>query len=59
MKQPFIKLHENDNGDIVITYIGDASFGDQVEPQVLVIELEDVERVSDLMVKFHDEVTNG
>jgi hypothetical protein len=59
MKQPFIKLYENVNGDIVITYIGDASFGDLVEPQVLVIEPEDVERVSDLMVKFHDEVTNG
>jgi hypothetical protein len=59
MKHPFIKLHKNAQGDIVITYISDASFGDQVKPQVLVIEPEDVDLVCNLIVNFNKEVSNG
>lgn len=52
MKQPFIKINENNNEDIVITYIGDAECGDTIEPQVMIIDPDDAHQILNILSDF-------
>ena len=59
MKQPFIKFHQNGLGAIVITYIGEASFGDQVTPEVMVIGSDDIDNFVASLKEYYEEIAHG
>lgn len=55
MKQSYISIHENEGGEIVLTYIGYATFGEQVTPEVMVINSDDAKNIAEALVNFRGE----
>lgn len=45
MKQSYIETYENEDGDIVLLYVGKLNFGETSEPECMVIKKEDISAV--------------
>lgn len=59
MKKPFLKFHQNNEGGIVMTYIGEANFGEQITPESLVIEQDDFTDFVSSLNEYYEEIING
>lgn len=42
MAKPYIDTYENEDGDIVLVYIGEVNVGEAVEPDLMVIKKDHV-----------------
>lgn len=52
MPKPYVEAYENENGDVVLLYIKEASYGRQVEPEAIVIDAEHIEQIISELKEF-------